>query len=236
MLLDVREVHKRYGKVQVLRGASLRVERGEAVGLVGENGSGKSTLLRIVVGLLRADQGSVQMNARCGYCPQEPLVFDGLTMEENIVYFGAAYGLSRMEARRRGYALMERLNCRQYSAAATGTLSGGTKQKLNLILALLHNPALLILDEPYQGFDYESYEHFWELSQELISQGRSVLVVSHMMVDRKQLSRVYELTEGKAIDDHHATSHVVSDAGAGIPAAAALATDRAGNARRPVRD
>ena len=80
---------------------------------MGENGSGKSTLLRIIVGLLPLDQGSVKINCKYGYCPQEPLVFDGLTMEENITYFGAGYRLSRQAALKRGHDLMERLDCRQ---------------------------------------------------------------------------------------------------------------------------
>lgn len=196
MLLSVHDIHKRYRKNQVLRGASLSVDRGEVAGLVGENGSGKSTLLRTIVGLLRPDRGEVQIQGQYGYCPQELLFFDGLTMEQNIAYFGAAYGLSREEAHRRGHALMERLNCRQHASSVTSALSAGTRQKLNLILALLHNPSLLILDEPYQGFDYESYERFWEMAQELAQQGRSILVVSHMMVDRERLTRVYQLAGG----------------------------------------
>ena len=102
MLLQAEGIHKQFKHVQVLRGADLHIEQGEVVGLVGENGSGKSTLLRIIVGLLPFDQGSVRLNRKYGYCPQEPLVFDGLTMEENITYFGAGYGLSRQAAMKRG--------------------------------------------------------------------------------------------------------------------------------------
>jgi ABC-type multidrug transport system ATPase subunit len=80
-------------------------------------------------------------------------------------------------------------------------LSGGTKQKLNLIISLLHRPALLILDEPYQGFDYESYLAFWDLVREFKEEGRSVLIVSHMLLDRDPLDRVYELREGRAVEE-----------------------------------
>jgi ABC-2 type transport system ATP-binding protein len=199
MLLQAEGIHKRFKHLQVLRGANLRVEQGEVVGLVGENGSGKSTLLRIIVGLLPLDQGRVRLNRKYGYCPQDPLVFDGLTMEENIIYFGAGYGLSRPEALKRGYTLMERLNCRQYGSRSTATLSGGTRQKLNLILALLHDPDILLLDEPYQGFDYESYLDFWELAEEMAKLGRSTLVVSHLVYDQSHLSQLYRLEGGMVI-------------------------------------
>ncbi len=199
MLLIAEDIHKRFKHTQVLQGADLHVDRGEVVGVVGENGSGKSTLLRIIVGLLPLDRGSVRLDSKYGYCPQEPLVFDGLTMEENITYFGAGYGLSRQQALKRGHDLMERLNCRQFSGGLTSTLSGGTRQKLNLILALLHDPALLLLDEPYQGFDYESYLDFWELAGEMAKIGRSTVVVSHLVYDQSHLSRLYRLERGKVI-------------------------------------
>ena len=156
-LLQAQDVQKHYGRIPVLRGASLTINPGEIVGLVGENGSGKSTFMNILVGLLRQDGGSVQVNCQYAYCPQEPLVFDGLTMKENIVYFSAAYGLSAQDGLARGEALLERLNCRKFESQPAGQLSGGTRQKLNLIISLLRDPDLLFLDEPYQGFDYESY-------------------------------------------------------------------------------
>lgn len=95
--LEVRNVHKRFGRLQVLRGVDFKVSRGEIVGITGENGSGKSTLLKIIVGLLPSDQGEVILHGSFGYCPQDPLLFDDLTMEENIEYFSTAYGLDQKE-------------------------------------------------------------------------------------------------------------------------------------------
>jgi len=199
--LELDGVEKRFGQVDVLRGASMTVRPGEVVGLVGENGAGKTTILRIIVGLLRPDAGSVRFSGSFGYCPQEPLLYDGLTFEQNVAYFAAAYGLSLAEGALRGVQLMERLNCRQFGGRPVGQLSGGTRQKLNLIISLLHDPHLLLLDEPYQGLDYESYLAFWELAAELANAGRSTLVVSHMVHDHAQLSRVYRMADGKAIHD-----------------------------------
>ncbi len=200
-LLQAQDVQKHYGRIPVLRGASLTINPGEIVGLVGENGSGKSTFMNILVGLLRQDGGSVQVNCQYAYCPQDALVFDGLTMKENIIYFSAAYGLSAREGLSRGEALLERLNCKKFESQPAGQLSGGTRQKLNLIISLLRDPDLLFLDEPYQGFDYESYLIFLDLVKEMAEAGRSALVVSHMVHDHNQLSRIYKMQEGRTVHD-----------------------------------
>ncbi len=198
-ILKAENVHKRFGRLEVLRGAGISVEPGEVVGLVGENGSGKTTLLRIIVGLLRKDQGEVRIRGRLGYCPQEPVLFDTLNMQENLTYFGAGYGLSSDELRGRSDELFDRLRCTDHVSMPVANLSGGTKQKLNLTISLLHEPTLLVLDEPYQGFDYESYLAFWELADELKQQGGSALIVSHMLIDREGLDRVYALKDGRAV-------------------------------------
>ena len=199
-VLEADGIRKKYKKNEVLKGASFNVDAGEIVGIVGENGSGKSTLMRIVAGLQRSDAGTVFVRGEYGYCPQEPLVFDGLTMEENIAYFGSAFGLAPDEASDRGTRLMDRLRCDDHRRTQGAQLSGGTKQKLNLILSLLHDPELLILDEPYQGFDYDSYLAFWDLAGDMARDGRSVVVVSHLMHDMSHLTRLYKLENGRAID------------------------------------
>jgi ABC-2 type transport system ATP-binding protein len=101
----------------------------------------------------------------------------------------------------RGRELTARLRFRERGAQPAGALSGGTRQKLNLVVSLIHDPDLLVLDEPYQGFDYESYLAFWELARELRSTGRSVVIVTHFVHDREQLSRIYRLEDGRVVDD-----------------------------------
>ncbi len=198
-ILSIEDVHKRFKRLEVLQGTSLAVERGEVVGLVGENGSGKTTLLRIIVGLLSRDRGEVLVDGRLGYCPQEPVLFDTLTMRENLAYFGAGYGLSPDELLGRSDELFDRLRCRDYASVRVANLSGGTRQKLNLVISLLHQPTLLVLDEPYQGFDYESYLAFWDLADELKRRGASALIVSHMIIHRERLDRIYSLRDGRAV-------------------------------------
>jgi ABC-2 type transport system ATP-binding protein len=198
-VLEVKDVHKKFGKHWVLRGVDLKVGRGEVVGVTGENGSGKSTLLKVTAGLLPRDRGEVLLRGTFGYCPQDPLVFDDLTMEENIEYFSAAYGLDREEGVSRGTELMKLLRCEQFKGKLARHLSGGTRQKLNLIISLLHDPDILLLDEPYQGFDYETYISFWELVERLRERGKSVLIASPMLHEHQRLTKVYKLEEGKLV-------------------------------------
>jgi ABC-2 type transport system ATP-binding protein len=183
-----------YGRLDVLRGIDLKIQAGELAGIVGENGSGKSTLLKALCGLLDPRVGEIRMRGRLGYCPQEPLVFGALTVRENFRWFASAYGVPNHEAPAR--ALMRRLDFERYADFPLESVSGGTRQKLNLSLSLLHEPDLLILDEPYAGFDWETYLRFWELASELRGQGRAVLVVSHLVFDRERFDHVYELREG----------------------------------------
>ena len=157
--------------VEVLRGASIAVSSGELVGLVGENGSGKSTLMKIIVGMLDSDGGTVERTGKLGYCPQLPLLWEKLTVREHFELFARAYRLTDEDlAAARGRLLAE-LRYERYVDYRVEELSGGTGQKLNLSLALMHDPDLLLLDEPYSGFDWETYERFWAMSAALSRDG-----------------------------------------------------------------
>ncbi len=192
--LAVRGVSKRYGHRQVLSDVSFTLSVGALVGVVGENGAGKSTLLRILAGELRPSAGAVSLGGRMGYCPQAPILNEALTVAQHLDYFRAAYRLSTL---RRADELVERLGFARYRDTPVRALSGGSKQKLNLTLALMHDPAVLLLDEPYQGFDWETYLRFWELAAELRRQGRAVLIISHLIYDRSHFDQLYTLADGR---------------------------------------
>jgi len=130
-----RGIWPRRRTIGVLKGASLEVRAGELVGLVGENGSGKSTLMQIVVGLLKRDAGEVDRPARLGYCPQAPMLWDKLTVDEHFDLFARAYGLAEDEASRSVDALLGELDFAKYRGYRIEELSGGTRQKLNLAVA-----------------------------------------------------------------------------------------------------
>ena len=195
--------------IPVLEGANLTVGHGELVGLVGENGSGKSTLMKIVVGLLNRDAGCVMRPGSLGYCPQQPLLWQKLTVAEHFGLFGRAYELEPARARAAGAALLSELDFARYAGYRVEALSGGTRQKLNLALALMHEPDLLLLDEPYAGFDWETYVRFWEMAETRRANGMGILIVSHLLAERDRLTRVVTLRGGRT------TSEEVTHAGDG---------------------
>jgi len=184
-------------RVEVLRGADLHVCSGELVGLVGENGSGKSTLMQIVVGLLARDGGDIERPARLGYCPQTPMLWDKLTVDEHFELFARAYDMDDQERDRAAAAILAELQFERYRGYRVEALSGGTRQKLNLALALMHDPELLLLDEPYAGFDWETYLRFWEMSERRRDAGMGILIVSHLLSERERLNRMYEIRDGR---------------------------------------
>lgn len=184
----------------ILSGASLTVGAGELVGLVGENGSGKSTLMKIIVGLLGRDGGTAVRTGRLGYCPQLPLLWDKLTVHEHFELFARAYRMDREVATRNRNALLEELDFGRYEKYRVEALSGGTRQKLNLALALMHDPNLLLLDEPYAGFDWETYLKFWDMSERRRREGMGILIVSHFLSERERLGRIYTLSHGRTVE------------------------------------
>jgi ABC-2 type transport system ATP-binding protein len=186
--------------IPVLQGASLEVHAGELVGLVGENGSGKSTLMQIVVGLLARDAGTVERPGRLGYCPQLPMVWEKLTVDEHFELFARAYDLEEGAGVKAADDLLAELDFTRYRGYRVEELSGGTRQKLNLALSLLHEPELLLLDEPYAGFDWETYVHFWEMSKRRRDAGMGILIVSHLLAERDRLDRIYELCDGRVCE------------------------------------
>lgn len=187
--------HRR--RVRVLRGASLTVERGSLVGLTGENGSGKSTLMKIMVGMLASDSGSVTRPPRIGYCPQQALLWEKLTVAEHFRLFAAAYEIGEAEAATASRALLDDLNFERYEHTRVEELSGGTQQKLNLALSMLHDPDVLLLDEPYSGFDWETYLKFWEMSESRRAEGMGVLIVSHLLAERDRFDKIYAVVDGR---------------------------------------
>lgn len=192
-----RGIWPRRRTIEVLKGASLEVRAGELIGLVGENGSGKSTLMQIVVGLLKRDAGELERPRRLGYCPQVPMLWDKLTVAEHFALFARAYGLDERARDRAVGELLDELQFERYRRYRVEELSGGTRQKLNLALALMHEPELLLLDEPYAGFDWETYLRFWEMSERRRDAGMGILIVSHLLAERERLDRMYELREGR---------------------------------------
>jgi len=206
-LLAARAISKTYRRgiwprrhaLPVLRGADLDLYPGEVVGLVGENGSGKSTLMKILVGSLPRDGGSIVRSGRVGYCPQDPILYARLTCDEHFELFGRGYQMTAAQVAAARDAVYDALGYGRWSGARVEELSGGTRAKLNLGLALLPDPDVLLLDEPYAGFDWDTYQRFWELARQRRDAGRGVLIISHFITDEDRFDRVYDLRDGKAV-------------------------------------
>ncbi|MCT2281207.1 ABC transporter ATP-binding protein [Micromonospora chalcea] len=203
-VLSARALHKSYRggllrkRQHVLRGVDFDLYPGQVVGLIGENGSGKSTLMKILVGALAPDSGTVTHAGRIGYCPQAPLLYPRLTCDEHFDLFARAYGMTTHAAAESRQALYEELGFTRYARTRAERLSGGTLAKLNLGLALMADPELLLLDEPYAGFDWDTYQKFWVLVGRRRAVGRAVLIISHFVVDEDRFDRILAIADGQA--------------------------------------
>jgi ABC-type multidrug transport system ATPase subunit len=155
--------------------------------------------MQVIVGMLAPDAGTVELRGTLGYCPQLPQLWEKLTVSEHLELFTNAYGLDREQGRASTERLLEELSFRRYLDYRVDALSGGTRQKLNLALSMLHEPDLLLLDEPYAGFDWETYLSFWAMSEERRAAGMAILIVSHLIGERERLTRTYTLQDGRCV-------------------------------------
>lgn len=189
--LTLFDVSKSFGPTQVLKDVSLRVAPGEVVALFGANGAGKTTLIRVAAGIARADGGRVLIDGidlaadpssakrRIGWVPEQPQLYDDLTPSENLAFFGRLYGLSTDKATATADKLLDALSLSHRSLDPCGTLSHGMRQRLSLARALLHDPGVLLLDEPFEGLDARGQV---ALTAELMGGGgRAVLLATHQV-------------------------------------------------------
>ena len=195
--LRLTDVSKHYGRRHVLRNVSLEVGEGELVSVVGANGCGKSTLLQICAGTIRPSSGTVERVAHVGYVPQRGGTADFLTPGEHFQLFAAARRDSRDRGAATGTRLAASLGWRPRAGQPAGQLSGGTRQKLNVVLGELSRPDLLLLDEPYQGFDHGAYVDLWTQIDRWRDTGTAVLIVTHMLTELNRVDRIVELDAPK---------------------------------------
>ncbi|MFM8273519.1 MAG: ABC transporter ATP-binding protein [Gemmata sp.] len=208
--LSLTDVTVRYGARVAIEGVSLDVRRGEIVGLLGPNGSGKSTTLAVAAGLLDPGSGAVTVEgraratdpvafaARVGLVPQEPAVYDELTAADNLRFFGELYGVSGSELRRRVARALARVHLTDRAGHRVSTFSGGLKQRLNLAAALLHDPPVLLLDEPTAALDPGSRDSLFADLTRLRDDGHAVLLTTHHIDEAEGgCDRVAVLDQGR---------------------------------------
>ena len=180
-------------RIEAVRGVSLRVAPGEIYGLLGPNGAGKSTTLRMLAGLMRPDRGRIEIagvdavaeperaRALVGYLAPDVGVYGRLTPRELLRLFGEFQGLAARDAERRGLALLDRLGLGPFAEVRMEGFSGGQKQKVSIARALLHDPRVVVFDEPTTGLDVLTAKTVLDLLRELRAEGRSVVVSTHVM-------------------------------------------------------
>ncbi|MFN8610183.1 MAG: ABC transporter ATP-binding protein [Vulcanimicrobiota bacterium] len=197
--LVLQDLVKDYGEVRALRGLSLKVERGEMFGLVGPDGAGKTSLIRIVARLLKASGGLVSygFQGTVGYIAQRFSLYRDLSVRENVNFFADIYGLKDYATRRDG--LLEQIGLAPFRDRLAEQLSGGMKQKLALCCSLIHQPDLLLMDEPTTGVDPVSRREFWSIVFHLQRQGLTVLSSTPYMDEAEQFDRIALLHEGKIL-------------------------------------
>ncbi|WP_297486949.1 ABC transporter ATP-binding protein [Thermococcus sp.] len=201
--IEVRGLRKSYGNFIALNGINLDVDEGEVFALLGPNGAGKTTLIRILAEGLSYDSGEIRVfgeslskkTARLiGYAPQESLAYDDLTVRENLEFYADLYDVPG----KRVDELIERFKLPAKKKAKE--LSGGFKKRLNLAVALLYDPRVLVLDEPSTGLDVPSKRELWELIKEFREEGKTVLLATHYMEEAEALAdRVAIMNEGQVI-------------------------------------
>ena len=204
---------KRFGDLTAVDGLDLRVERAEVFGFLGPNGCGKSTTIRMLCGLLLPSAGEIEvlgyripqdaeaLKRRIGYMTQKFSLYEDLTVAENLDFLASIQGLGRAQARKRVAELLERYWLGDLRDRLSGTLSGGQKQRLALAGAVLHEPDLLLLDEPTSAVDPQSRREFWDSLFELAEAGTTLLVSTHYMDEAERCTRLGILDSGRLVAD-----------------------------------
>lgn len=209
LAIDVHALTKSFNKKKVVDDVSIQVPRGKIYGFVGPNGSGKTTTIRMICGLLTPDAGegtclgfnihsqSREIRSHIGYMTQKFSYWEDLTIRENLEFVVAMYSLK--DPKRRVDNALERLQLLDFQHQLAGTLSGGWKQRLALAASILHEPELLLLDEPTAGVDPKARREFWDEIHKLAAEGLTVLVTTHYMDEVERCHAIIYITRGKVI-------------------------------------
>jgi len=209
VLLSIKNVKKKYGAKEALKGVSLDIFKGEIFGLLGVNGAGKTTLSSIIATLHPATEGDIEFEGKSiyknlasyrldlGFCPQRPNLNPQLTLEQNLRLSGEYYQLSVQEINERFDKLVHQFELTPYLQQKASVLSGGYKQRFMIARALMHNPKLVILDEPTVGLDPHIRRQLWSKIKELKNDGITVILTTHYLDEAEQLAdRVCVLDQG----------------------------------------
>jgi ABC-2 type transport system ATP-binding protein len=211
-MIKIENLVKCYDDVVALKGVSFTVEKGEIFGLLGPNGAGKTTLMEILCGLRRLDKGKVivldidvsrrpdKAKRLLGFCPQETLLYKYLTVRENLVFAASLYSLRSREVEERIKFLVKFLDIEEILKKRVDKLSGGMKRRVSLAASIVHDPKIIVLDEPTVGFDPHVKREFWQFIKQLHEDGKTILLSTHNMEEADELcDRVAIMDSGKIV-------------------------------------
>lgn len=251
-VLRIVDLAKSFGSRVAVDGVSLRVEPGEVLGLLGPNGAGKSTTINMIVGLLKPDAGRVEFDlpgggvgdpahhavrAHLGVAPQALALYDELTAHENLAFFGRVYGLRGAALQTRIDELLRDVGLEDRRHSRVSTFSGGMKRRLNLAVAIVHDPALVLLDEPTVGVDPQSRHAIFDLLHGLKRRGRTIVYTTHYMDEAQRLcDRVAIIDHGRILAQDRVGALIAAHGGKRV-----LTVEQGGETRRidtddPIRD
>jgi len=208
-VLKISHLSKAYGDQIVLQDLNLAIASGEIYGLLGPNGAGKTTTINILCNLLKPDRGTIEINGApvseatkriLGVEPQETLLYRQLTCAENLQFFASLYGLRGRHQQQQVQACLAAVGLEKYANRQAERLSGGMQRRLSLAIALVHQPKLLVLDEPTTGLDIEARYQLWELIRNLQQQGITILLTTHLLDEAERLcDRIGILKQGQLL-------------------------------------
>jgi len=210
-VLDLRNVTKRYGDFTAVSEVSFTLSRGAIYGFLGPNGAGKTTTIRMILEIIRPTHGTItvlghasalEVRSRIGYLPEEKGLYKKMKAWSIIAYFATLKGMSRRDARRRAFELLERYGLKDFAEKPTEALSKGMSQKVQVLAAIAHDPEFVILDEPFSGLDPVNQQVMEEIIRDMAARGRTVLFSTHVMQHAERLcDHILLIAKGRKIFD-----------------------------------
>lgn len=208
-VIESENLIKKYADVPALDALSLNISQGEIYGLLGPNGAGKTTFIKLLLGLLRPNKGLARIfnivvpndsiSHKIGYMPQEIALYLDMTVHENLMLFGELYGMKKNEILKREEELLKVIDLQKWKTKVIAKLSGGMKHRVSLAASLIHDPDLIVLDEPTVGVDPELRASFWNYFHLLRDRGKTILMTTHYMDEANNCTKIGLISQGKLI-------------------------------------
>jgi len=210
-MISVENLHKSFDRIKAVAGISFEIPKGEVFGILGPNGAGKTTTINMIVGILHPDEGTVRINGtadptkpairrQIGNAPQSLALYEDLTAYENLCFFGRLYGLNKRQLKERVDYCLDFAQLTERRRDKVATFSGGMKRRLNMAVALIHDPPVLLFDEPTVGIDPQSRNMIFDCIEDLKKDGRTVVYTTHYMEEAQRLcDRVAIIDKGQIL-------------------------------------